>query len=81
MLYNASNQLSNRELLKAQKRMTLALSITTALFLLSYAGIFLIDKSYRNDVSFIIPMILISPIFFNFKGLRDVKRELKLREQ
>ncbi len=64
-----------------KKRMTIAFSVTTAIVLLSYVSTFLIDKSYRNLTIIIIPMMLISPIFFNLKGLMDVKRELKLREQ
>lgn len=84
MPYNAPNELSylsNKQLLKMKKRMTIAFSVTTAIVLLSYVSTFLIDKSYRNLTIIIIPMMLISPIFFNLKGLRDVKRELKLREQ
>jgi hypothetical protein len=84
MPYNAPNELSylsNKQLLKMKNRMTIAFSVTTAIVLLSYVSTFLIDKSYRNLTIIIIPMMLISPIFFNLKGLRDVKRELKLREQ
>jgi hypothetical protein len=79
MTYNNPSELSNEELLKTKKKLKLVLSITTVLFLLLFVGIFLINKSNRNYVSFIIPMILISPIYFNFKSLSDIKRVLKSR--
>jgi hypothetical protein len=79
MTYNNPDELSNEELLTTKKRVKLVLLITTVIFLLLFVGIFLINKSYRNYVSFIIPMILISPIYFNFKSLSNIKRELKSR--
>ena len=79
MTYNNPSELSNEELLKTKKKLELILFAITAIFFLSFAGILLIDKSYRNYVTFFIPFILTPPIYFNFKGLNEIKRELKLR--
>ncbi|RBQ04274.1 hypothetical protein [Pedobacter miscanthi] len=79
MTYNNPNELSNEELLKTEKKLKVVLSIVIAIFILSFAVIFLMNKSYPHYAGFIIPMILISPIYFNFRSLSNIKKELKLR--
>lgn len=79
MTYNTPKDLSNEELLKTKKRLKIVLYIVIVIFILSYLGIFLINKIYHNFTIFIIPMILISPICFNLKSLDRIRKELKSR--
>lgn len=79
MIFKKPNELTNEELIKLKKILNLMLLILIVIILVSYVVILLTDKRYYNSASFFIPVILLSPLYFNFKRLNDIKREIRTR--
>ncbi|MGY3054971.1 hypothetical protein ACVWYG_003180 [Pedobacter sp. UYEF25] len=80
MIFKETNDLSDEELFKLKKILNSVLLVLIIIILASYTIIFLAGKSSHIYGTFLIPVILFSPLYFNFRRLIDIKSEINLKE-